>query len=153
MITLLELTLIEKAGGPLTKSISLSGAGIKSDGSACVMTTGTASRLRLRDLGELAERIQRFQAKHALTLGVLRPDFPDPVAIVTRRALNGETRPGVVARTGENFLYRPGIASLEDERSGGRRNDRAAHRVLHRDGERLPVSAPPETIAISRLRI
>jgi hypothetical protein len=112
MITLLELTLIEKAGGPLTKSISLSGAGIKSDGSACVMTTGTASRLRLRDLGELAERIQRFQAKHALTLGVLRPDFPDPVAIVTRRALNGETRPGVVARTGENFLYRPGYPAL-----------------------------------------
>jgi hypothetical protein len=112
MIPLLEQALIEKTGGALTKMIALNGAEVKSDGSACVMVTGTASRFRLRDVGELGERIQRFEPRHALTLGGLRPDLPDLVRLRVKRALNGEKRPDVIARTAENFCYRPGYPAL-----------------------------------------
>jgi hypothetical protein len=112
MTTLLELALIEKAGGALTKRIAFSGGVVKADSSACFLMNGTAARLRLRDVGELAEAIQQFEACHALTLGALRPDLPDSVTILTKRELNGEERPGVIARTSENFVYRPGYPTL-----------------------------------------
>ncbi len=55
----LEITLIEKFGGPLTKKIVIDEAGsLKSDGSACVMTRGLAFRFRLNDLDELASAIE-----------------------------------------------------------------------------------------------
>jgi hypothetical protein len=45
---MIEITSIAKTGGPLTKRISLAQDGsLKSDGSACVMTCGTAQRLPL----------------------------------------------------------------------------------------------------------
>ena len=47
-----ELTVFEKSGGPLTKHIRLSPDGsVKSDGSACLMASGVAHRLRLADVG------------------------------------------------------------------------------------------------------
>jgi len=42
------LTRLTKAGGPLTKQISLAADGtLIKDGSACVMTRGTAERVRV----------------------------------------------------------------------------------------------------------
>jgi hypothetical protein len=113
MTALLEMTLIEKTGGALTKKISLNGGGeVKSDGSACIMMNGTATRLKLRDAGELAEHIERFKPRHALTLGGLRPDLPDSVTLCVKRRLNGEARPDLITRTVENFCYRPGYPAL-----------------------------------------
>src|SRR5215831_2765310 len=54
----IELTGFTKANGPLTKLISLAPDGtVKSDGSACVMTRGTAQRVRVADVGALANTI------------------------------------------------------------------------------------------------
>src|SRR4051794_28971941 len=100
-------TLIEKTGGPLSKRIALNEDGtVKSDGSACVMTRGLASRLRLRDIGELGDAISRFEPKHAITLGRLRPDLPDQVVVVVKSKVGGN--PQLIARTSENFRYRLG---------------------------------------------
>ncbi len=109
---LLEMSLIAKVGGALTKRIALSDAGVESDSGACFLMTGTASRLKLRDVGDLAEQIQRFEPRHALTLGGLRPDLPEHVTLRVKRELNGQEPPDIIARTGENFVYRPGYPAL-----------------------------------------
>jgi hypothetical protein len=107
----IELALIEKTGGPLTKRIALDDHGcVKSDGSACVMVRGVASRLKLRDLGDFAAAIERLESKHAITLGGLRPDLPDNVVVLVKSKLNGADN--VVARTAANFRYRPGEPAL-----------------------------------------
>jgi uncharacterized tellurite resistance protein B-like protein len=111
MAATIELALIEKTGGPLTKRISLDDGGrLKSDGSACVMTRGRASRLKLRGIGEFAEAIQRFEPRHAITLGGLRPGLPDDVVVLVKSKANGADN--IVARTAENFRYRPGEPAL-----------------------------------------
>lgn len=105
-----EISLVTKAGGPLTKRIWLDDSGhLNSDGSQCVMTAGRASRLSLSDLGDLADAIGHFEPKHAITLGRLRPGLADDVAIVTQRRANGN---GSVARTKKNFVYEPGRTAL-----------------------------------------
>ena len=51
-----EATIFAKADGPLTKRIALDESGaIHSDGSACVMSHGTARRLRFGDLQPFAD--------------------------------------------------------------------------------------------------
>ncbi len=95
-----EITLFTKAGGPLTKRISLDDAGqIKSDGSACVMSRGKAMRAAVRDLSGLARLIGGLRPDQAIGLGRLRGDLPDEVEIVTKSKLNGD--PNVIARTSE----------------------------------------------------
>src|SRR5262245_33306824 len=41
-----------------------------------------------------------------LVLGAMRPDLPDEVEVTTKKQLNGEARPDLIARTGSNILYR-----------------------------------------------
>ena len=90
---MIELALIKKSGGPLTKQISLDDMGaIRSDGSACVMLHGTASRLNIADIGGLADAINGFDEKHALTLGRLRTDLPDTIRVITKCKINDNNR-------------------------------------------------------------
>ena len=68
-----EITVFSKHDGSLTKQISLTPDGtIKSDGSACIMPRGTARRVELVGVGELAELIERMHSSEALALGTLR---------------------------------------------------------------------------------
>src|SRR6516165_7642260 len=85
-----ELTVFEKSdGGPLTKRIGLSPDGsVKSDGSACLMASGVAHRLRLADVGELAAAIAKARSDQAIVLGALRAGLPERVNIVTKSKLN-----------------------------------------------------------------
>jgi hypothetical protein len=119
---MLELALVEKTGGALTKRISLDDTGaIKSDGSACVMLAGDASRLRLADVGALADAIHGFRPYHALTLGRLRPGLPDTIRILTKRRINDNNAADAVARTADNFMYeagRPGLVLLDFDTKG-----------------------------------
>src|SRR5690242_16224043 len=109
----IELALIEKSGGPLTKAISLDSAGaIKSDGAACVMLHGIASRLRLTDIGALADTINQLGSRHALTLGKLRLGLPDTIRVLTKRKINDNSTTNVVARTVDNFIYEAGCPGV-----------------------------------------
>ena len=105
------ITCFTKTDGDLTKHISLSADGtLISDGSACLMSHGTARRVTLDGPQQLAELIGQLQSHEAIGLGALRHDLPDQVEIVTKRgldALNGTAAPGVITRTADYIVYRP----------------------------------------------
>jgi hypothetical protein len=108
MMSAAELTVFTKIDGPLTKSISITPDGsIISDGSACVMSRGTAQRAKIPDVTQLAELIKGMGSNQALGLGALRADLPDQVHVVRKAKINGATSPDIIARTADNILYRP----------------------------------------------
>lgn len=113
---MIQITRYSKSGGPLTKRISLGPDGkIISDGSACLMQSGLAYRVRLTGVEELAALIGRLSANEAISLGALRGDLPDQVEITTRRRLeelNGTAVPHLIARTAEFISYRTGEPAL-----------------------------------------
>jgi hypothetical protein len=102
---LAEITVFEKIGGVLSKRIWLDSEGkVCSDGSACVMTRGSALRLRIADVSELAAMIEKIRPNEALALGALRADLPEKVHIVTKSKLNGQ--PNTIARTASDIHFR-----------------------------------------------
>ena len=122
---LIELTVLTKSGGsgPLGKRIFLDVSGkIVSDGSACTMSRGRATRVRIDDLGELAALIEGLTSKQAIALGALRDELPDEVRIVTKAALAaGVATNDAVARTAENLVYRssrPALTLLDYDTKG-----------------------------------
>ena len=104
----IEITLLAKAGGPLTKRISLAADGsLKSDGSACLMGWGGARRARFSDLYTFADCIGNLAQHEAVALGSLRLNLPGKVDITTKdklAELNGAARPSLIARTGDHRL-------------------------------------------------
>jgi len=101
----LQITIFAKSDGPLTKQIYLDKDGsLKSDGSACVMTAGTARRLEFTSMWEISV----LKSNEALATGSLRGDLPDQVGVVTQNRLSGATPPGIIARTQDYIVYRPG---------------------------------------------
>ena len=103
----IELTRLTKAGGPLTKQISLAADGtLIQDKSACVMFRGTAERVTVAGVDGLGALIEDLTPSQALALGGLRADIPDKVRIATTRALQGgKSRVDLIARTNENIVY------------------------------------------------
>jgi hypothetical protein len=101
------LTRLTKAGGPLTKQISLAADGtLIQDKSACVMVRGTAERVTVAGIDGLGVLIEDLTPSQALALGGLRADIPDKVRIATTRALQGgKSRVDLIARTNENIVY------------------------------------------------
>lgn len=116
----IEITVFDKAGGPLTKVISLNAEGkVDSDGSACVMTKGSARRVVIADVGGFAELIGGLRPYQGIALGAMRKDLPDEVDIVIKAKLNGKK--GVIARTREYFSFREGklaLAPIDFDREG-----------------------------------
>lgn len=117
---LTELTCFTNADGPLTKRISLSPDGIvNSDASACIMPRGTAERLRIADVGELAAVIERITPEQAVALGALRIGLPEKVQIITKNKLNGQ--PNTIARTAADIVFqkeKPALALLDYDTKG-----------------------------------
>jgi hypothetical protein len=118
----MELTVFAKCGGPLTKRISLNPDGsLVSDGSACVMSAGTAQRFEFGDIGLLAELIEQLTARHAIALGALRNDVLTPADVVTKHKVNGAGRPDIIARTNEYLVYhkdKPAITLIDFDAKG-----------------------------------
>jgi hypothetical protein len=52
-----EITVLQKAGGPLTKRISLFEGALRNDASQCRMSKGWAKRARCDSVSQLAEII------------------------------------------------------------------------------------------------
>jgi hypothetical protein len=124
-VTGLQITVIAKSDGPLTKQISLAPDGsVRSDGSLCVMASGTARRLPITDMNTLAAAIAELGSHEAFTLGALRADLPEQVEIVTKRhldKLNGAARPDIIARTADYIVFQPGqpaVALLDFDAKG-----------------------------------
>ena len=117
-----EITVFTKSGGPLTKHIRIAEDGsIVSDGSACTMQHGRARRVKVNGIADLAALVERLDSNQALALGALRADLPEDVEIVTKHKLNGHPRPDVIARTGDDILYRkgrPAFALLDYDTKG-----------------------------------
>jgi hypothetical protein len=111
-----EITAFEKSDGPLTKRISLAPDGsVKSDGSACVMSNGTAWRANITNIGELATVIEKTQLEQALALGALRAGLPDKA----KQKLNGQ--PDTIARTAADINFRkekPALALIDFDTKG-----------------------------------
>ena len=116
-----ELVKFTKPGGPLTKRISLASDGtLVSNGSACVMTHGTAERMKIAGIDELAALIGSLHPSQAIALGALRTGLPDKVEVATKKMLvNRVARPDVIARTGANIVYHgPAFALLDFDTKG-----------------------------------
>ena len=110
------LTRFTKAGGPLTKQISLAADGrLLKDGSACTMCRGTAERVRVAGVAALGVLIEDLAECQALALGTLRAELPDKVKVVTKKMMvNGAARPDIIARTGANIVHHgPAFALLD----------------------------------------
>src|SRR4051794_14372723 len=115
-VGMIEVTLLQKTNGPLTKRIKLADDGrLLSDGSVCVMGTGTARRVRLNGLSDFASQIHNLAENQAIALGALDAALPDQVQVVSKRALdqkNGHAAPDMIARTGGYISYKSGEAAL-----------------------------------------
>ena len=143
----IELTLFAKTGGPLTKQISLNDDGtVKSDGSACVMSTGRARRVRVSGVDDLSDLIGRLRTFEALALGVLRDGLPDEVEIVTKdKLLSGRARNDVIARTSDAIIYRedaPAFALIDLDTKGMPSTSRRGSRRSAASGRRCSVWCP-----------
>jgi hypothetical protein len=89
---MIELTHLLKSSGVLTKRIHLTDTGTPvSDGSACIMSSGKARRMRVNTLGEFGTLIQGLDAHEAIALGALREDLPDQVHVTTAPAITSAT--------------------------------------------------------------
>ena len=106
-----EVTVFAKGDGPLTKLLALDETGaIHSDGSACIMSHGTARRLRFGDLQPFADILERLGSHEALALGRLRNGLADEVPVVTKKMLRNH--PGAISRTQESIAYKKGAPAL-----------------------------------------
>ena len=109
----IELTVFTKSRGLLTKSIELAADGtLVSDPSECKMWEGTATRIRIDSLDELAALVGGLSQKQAISLGALRSDLPGMVEIATKKV--AERNPKYVARVHNNLVYNgPAYALLD----------------------------------------
>jgi hypothetical protein len=150
---MIEITIFTKAGGPLTKRISLAADdSVKSDGSACVMGRGQARRVVIAGIVELGALIERMGSNEALALGALENTLPDLVEVVTKRKLNGAA-PNVIARTAEALSYRKGelAFALLDFDSKGMPDDVRAELRRHGSCSAALVSVLPGLQDAARL--
>jgi hypothetical protein len=101
-----EVTRFTKAGGALSKRLHLMDGALANDSSLCRMSTGRMERVRLNDWRAFAPLIEATPRNAAWALGALRDDLPDAMRLV-RKDDPQAGKPGFVARTSDNFIYRP----------------------------------------------
>ena len=105
-----QITLITKRDTPalMSKHISLTNDGkLHSDGSKCLMVTGTAARAFARTASDMARIVASCRSDQAIALGALRKDLSNPVQVTTKDRL--DQNPGAIARAQGFIDYRPGI--------------------------------------------
>ena len=104
-----EITLIRKldADRRMSKRIFLDEHGtLRSDGSACRMVNGLATRAEAETAACLARLIAECAPDQAIALGALKEDLSSSVTITTDRRL--ESHPGAISRTRRFIDYRDG---------------------------------------------
>src|SRR5271166_3761457 len=112
LMVAIGITRLTKAGGPLTKRLHLTADGkLDNDSSQCCMSRGRMERVVLADWRDLAPMIEAMPRNGALALGILRDGLPDAVRLVLKDDPQAGT-PGCVARTQDNFNYKPGEPAM-----------------------------------------
>jgi hypothetical protein len=105
-----QITLITKRDLPalMSKRISLDGDGkLKSDGSECRMTSGTAARAPAPSANALALIIENCRSDQAIALGALKADLPESVAVSIPNRL--DKYPGAITRSRSYIDYLTGV--------------------------------------------
>jgi hypothetical protein len=105
-----EITVFEKTNGPLTKSIRIVDGRLVSDSRQCRMANGTARRVRIGSLQELADIINTVGQRQALALGRLRDDVGEAARVVRKREVAGT--PGAIARSKDFLEFKKGVQGL-----------------------------------------
>jgi hypothetical protein len=103
-----EITLFRHDRGPLTKRFELGADGKVVKTTAARMCSGNARRVQLSGVRDLAEFIGKVASNEAHTHGSLRADLPPEVCVTTKRRLNGNPTPDLIARTKEFVGYGDG---------------------------------------------
>jgi predicted P-loop ATPase len=105
-----QLTVITKRDIPdlMSKRICLDADGkVVSDGSACLMRTGRATRVFAETADDLAKIISQCNSDQAIALGALKADLAENVRITTARRLHKNR--GAIARTRDFINYQPKV--------------------------------------------
>ena len=121
-----QITVFKKGSGILSKRITLKKDGtIDSDGSACRMAHGFATRTDIADVHALAKVIDGLKSFEALALGTPRLGLEDKVKIVTKeeleKRLNGVVSNLLAARSEDDIIYdkgRPAFALIDFDSKG-----------------------------------
>jgi hypothetical protein len=106
----IEITVFGSEHAKLTKRIKLANDGSLDVTPRTAMSRGTARRVAIASVYDLAEVIEGLADNEAVTLGCLRDELPDQVKVVTKDKLNGGAN--VIARTSEHVIYREGKPAL-----------------------------------------
>jgi len=89
----------------MSKRISLDADGkLKSDGSECLMVTGTAERASAETAGDLARIIGGCRSNQAIALGALKAELLASVAVTIPKRL--DKHPGAITRSRNYIDYR-----------------------------------------------
>jgi hypothetical protein len=123
----IEVSLFTKSDGVCTKRISLANGEVISDASACAISMGNASRVRVDDLeGDttlqaIATLLRDLRSNTALCLGRLVESVCDHPRVVTERRRKQRPAPDLIART-QLFLKfasdEPALMLLDFDRKG-----------------------------------
>jgi Family of unknown function (DUF5906) len=113
-----EITIFTKSRDQLSKSITVVDGALRSDGSQCRMSTGSAERIFCDNLDDLKKTIEGCTSNQALAIGRLKDGLPSPVEIVCKGKL--ADHPGAICRSLENFEFAdgPGICLLDFDGKG-----------------------------------
>jgi hypothetical protein len=121
----IEITVFEKSGGPLSKKIHLIDGRLANDDRACSMSRGMARRVRVdpANMAALAGLISNFTSREAYALGRLKDGLPDCVLVVTAAKIGEaqKTDPTTITRSLDYLAFakgEPGIALIDVDRKG-----------------------------------
>jgi hypothetical protein len=113
-----EITRFKREGGPLTKLISLSDGGLRSDASQCRMHMGWATRIRCEGIADLAKVIDNCGQDEAIAIGRLKDGVSHEVKIVCKGKLG--KHPGAISRSLDHFEFAdgPGACLIDIDMKG-----------------------------------
>jgi hypothetical protein len=109
---MIEITKFAKQNGPLSKRIAIKVDGsLHNDSSACTMSVGCATRIRIDRIREFAKLIGGLQSHEAIAAGRLQTAL-DHVEVVCKAKLNGQSRADLISRTRTFIDYAAGVPAL-----------------------------------------
>jgi hypothetical protein len=108
MTTPIELTVFRNAHGRLSKRISLKADGTLDVEPTCKMFEGSARRVQLGCLEDLAELIEKMPPTEAIALGSIEDGRPDICRVTTISKLPADAPSDLITRSSAFIKYRPG---------------------------------------------
>lgn len=108
-----EITILSKDNGTISKTISIVDGKLVSDGSSCIMGSGSARRQPLANgAASLAKVINALGSREALALGRLESTLPCRVRISTKAKLPADAPANTITRTRANIAYELGLPAF-----------------------------------------